>query len=165
MKSPVRLRAYRPEEIEEALDNRPEPNASTREQWRERLRASGKRYFTELMFAIEADDRLIGEVQARFNGNIIPPGVFEIGIEIWKEEDRRRGWGSAALAALLTHLFTEEGAERVQGSTDLDNDAMRRTFSSLGFTFEGVLRGFMPTDEGRRDYASYAITKDDWAAS
>ncbi|MFM7718152.1 MAG: GNAT family N-acetyltransferase [Actinomycetota bacterium] len=161
MRPPVTLRAYREDEIERALDRVGELDRRTREQRRERLRSSGRRYFTELLFAVEAEDRLVGEVQARFDGNLMPPGVFEIGIEIWEESDRGRGLGSAALAALLEHLFTSEGAERVQGSTDLDNAAMRRTFESLGFAFEGILRGFMPADDGRHDYASYAITRTD----
>jgi hypothetical protein len=35
----------------------------------------------------------------------------------------------------------------------------------LGWTFEGVMRGFMPNSQGGRDdYALYAITKADWSA-
>ena len=32
----------------------------------------------------------------------------------------------------------------------------------LGFGFEGVMRGFMPMDDGPHDYALYAITRDDY---
>lgn len=163
MRPPVVLRAYREDEIDPALDRIEGLDDRTRDQRRERLRASGRRYFTELLFAVEAEGRLVGEVQARFDGNMMPPGVFEVGIELWEAADRGRGFGSAALSSLLEHLFSAEGAERVQGSTDLDNAAMRRTFESLGFGFEGVLRGFMPSEDGRRDYASYAITRDDWS--
>jgi hypothetical protein len=36
----------------------------------------------------------------------------------------------------------------------------------LGWTFEGVMRGFMPNAQGGRDdYALYAITKADWSTS
>ena len=39
---------------------------------------------------------------------------------------------------------------------------MRAVAERCGFRFEGVLRSFMPSRSGRRDYAMYAITKDDW---
>jgi RimJ/RimL family protein N-acetyltransferase len=40
---------------------------------------------------------------------------------------------------------------------------MRCVLERLGFGFEGVLRGFMPTaNRGSRDYTMYAMTRDDW---
>jgi RimJ/RimL family protein N-acetyltransferase len=45
----------------------------------------------------------------------------------------------------------------------VDNEAMRRALEALGFWFEGVLRGFMPTADGApRDYAIYGLTREDW---
>ena len=41
---------------------------------------------------------------------------------------------------------------------------MRRTLERLGFEFEGVLRGFMVSADGPRDYAMYGMTTDDWKA-
>ena len=162
MRAPVRLRAYRPEEYDVALDYVTGLAGAAREQRRERLRASGGRYFTEILFAAEAEGRLVGEVQARFNGNLIPPNVYEVGIEIFRTEDRGKGFGSGAIWELMRLLFDEEGAERVQGSTDVENPAMRGAFEALGFTFEGVMRGFMPSPEGQRDFAMYGITREDW---
>ena len=49
----------------------------------------------------------------------------------------------------------------MQLTTDVENTAMRRVAERLGFTFEGVLRSFMPSADGPHDYAMYAITKDD----
>ena len=162
MRADVRLRAYRPDEYDLALGFLPNLDGAARDQRRERLRASGGRYFTEILFAAEAEGRLVGEVQARFNGNLIPPNVYEVGIEIFRTEDRGKGFGSGAIWELMRLLFDEEGAERVQGSTDVENPAMRGAFEALGFTFEGVMRGFMPSSEGQRDYAMYGITREDW---
>jgi RimJ/RimL family protein N-acetyltransferase len=36
---------------------------------------------------------------------------------------------------------------------------MRRVFEKLGFTEEGTLRSYMPSERGRDDYVIYAITK------
>jgi hypothetical protein len=35
---------------------------------------------------------------------------------------------------------------------------MRCALVKAGFAFEGTLRAFMPVEEGRADYALYAIT-------
>jgi RimJ/RimL family protein N-acetyltransferase len=55
-------------------------------------------------------------------------------------------------------------AERVQGSTDVANLAMRRVFERLGFAAEGVMRGFMPGPGGRADYILYGVTRAEWLA-
>lgn len=94
----------------------------------------------------------------------LPPGVFELGIDLFDEADRGRGMGGIALSLLMKRLFEDEGAHRVQLTTDVDNAAMRRTSERLGFSLEGVMRSFMPSLDGPRDYAIYAITRDDWEA-
>ena len=167
----VSLRPFREDEIEHALGkigfSAPDEGAGgdrARTHRRERLARSGSRNEWELLFAIEGAGRLVGEIQARHAEDTMPPGVHELGIEIWDRSDRRRGFGSAAIAALTGHLFEHEEAIRVQASTDLDNRAMRRTLERLGFGFEGVLRGFMPSPDGPRDYAMYGMTLDDWQA-
>ena len=134
-----------------------------RDELRARIRESG--VWTPsgvLTFAVEQGGRLVGDVQARTARGAMPPGVFELGIEVFDETDRGRGLGAAALAELSSHLFREEAAIRVQLTTDVANAAMRRVAERLGFGFEGVLRGFMPTDDGPRDYAIYGLTRRDW---
>jgi RimJ/RimL family protein N-acetyltransferase len=167
----VCLRPFRDEEVEHALGmigfsapDRATEGDTVRALRRDRLTRSGSRNEWELLFAIEGDGRLVGEIQARHAKHAMPPGVHELGIEIWDRSDRRRGYGSAAIVALAGHLFEREEAIRVQASTDLDNDGMRRTLEGLGFGFEGVLRSFMPSPDGPRDYAMYGMTHDDWKA-
>jgi [ribosomal protein S5]-alanine N-acetyltransferase len=161
----VTLRPFREDEIERALERFPFPEADgnfARARRRERLAASGTRTRSELLFAIEGDSRVIGEIQARSPEEAMPPGVFELGIELYERAHRGRGFGSDAVATLTFHLFDEEAAIRVQASTDLENVPMRRTLERLGFGFEGVLRGFMPTTEDPRDHAMYGMTRQDW---
>ena len=112
------------------------------------------------MFAVEADGRLVGDVQGRCLRFAMPPGVWELGIELWDAADRGRGIGRQTIALLSSHLFEREDAIRVQATTDVDNVAMRRVLEHLGFAFEGVLRGFMPAGSGPpRDYAMYGLTR------
>ncbi|MDH5225630.1 MAG: GNAT family N-acetyltransferase, partial [Actinomycetota bacterium] len=58
-------------------------------------------------------------------------------------------------------LFIDEAAHRVQLTTDVENEAMSRVAERVGFTLEGVLRSFMPSADGPRDYRMYAITGSD----
>jgi RimJ/RimL family protein N-acetyltransferase len=162
------LRAFREDEIDRAMTRMAtipptDPDEERRRQRRERLERSGGRNGWEVLFALETDGRLIGDVQGRCSDQAMPPGVWEIGIELWDREDRGKGLGREATALLTSHLFDEQEAIRVQATTDLDNTPMRGALDSLGFGFEGILRGFMPQPEGRaRDFAMYGLTRDDW---
>lgn len=164
----VVLRGLRPEEVDVVLPRvaRVELASGDRtavERKRARLERSGERTTEEIWFVVEAGDRLVGDVQGRCPDMAMPPGVWEIGIELWEESDRGRGLGRTSCALLARHLFEAEGAIRVQATTDLNNAAMRRTLEALGFGFEGTLRGFMPQSDGEpRDYAMYGLTRRDW---
>jgi RimJ/RimL family protein N-acetyltransferase len=88
--------------------------------------------------------------------------VFELGVTVFSSGDRRRGVGTEAVGLITRHLFDSGEAHRVELTTDVDNDAMRVVAERVGFVLEGVLRCYMPTPAGRRDYALYAITRGDW---
>ena len=160
----VTLRAFKPEEYDLMVARLPGPGDANHERIRRsRVERSGTRTSVELLFAVEVDGRLVGDVQGRNVEMAMPPGVWEIGIELWDAADRGRGRGREAITLLTTHLFEREGAHRVQGSTDVGNIAMRRVFETLGFTDEGTMRGFMPTGNGGpRDYELYAVTLEEW---
>lgn len=133
-----------------------------REELRERIGRSGEFDGVELLLGIHLDGKLVGEVQARQPRMGLPPGVFEIGIDVFDAAQRGKGIGTQALRLLLTRLFEREAAHRVQATTDVDNTGMRTLSERCGLGFEGVLRSFMPSTDGPKDYAIYAITRDDW---
>jgi RimJ/RimL family protein N-acetyltransferase len=106
---------------------------------------------------------VIGDVQARLGvGQRLPPGVVELGIDIYDPQQRGKGYGAEAVALLTTWLLEKGIAERVQASTAVENKAMRRVLEKLGFTFEGVMRGFMPVGSSREDFALYGVTNAEW---
>jgi RimJ/RimL family protein N-acetyltransferase len=157
----VTLRPLRPEELDQLL--RHADRGVTRERMIERIGRSGE--FTDgiLDLGVEADGRLVGDIQARAPRLALPQGVAEIGITLFANGDRGRGLGREAVALFTEHLFDAHLIERVQGSTDVENTAMRRVFELLGFHEEGVMRGFMPAARGRRaDYVLYAVLRDEW---
>ena len=164
----VVLRPFRANEVDELWARRQRELAagsswgpSTREHVAERVANSGT--WTDspagLLFAVEADGVLVGDIQARRSQGVLPAGVVEIGIGLYAATDRGRGIGRDAVAQLTARLFDAGEAHRVQLSTDVDNAAMRRVAERLGFGFEGVLRGFMSSVEGPRDYAMYGMTQ------
>jgi RimJ/RimL family protein N-acetyltransferase len=166
----VVLRPFRPEEFERVWAARtPEAGYPTgllasrnRERTMRRLRNSGRLADGWLDLGIEADARLVGEIDARRPEGSMPPGVLELGISLFDERDRGRGYGGEAVELMTTYLFAERLAERVQASTSVSNMPMRRVLERLGFVHEGTMRGFMPTPHGRDDYALYAVTRADW---
>ena len=167
----VTLRGFRPGEVDELLsiseawpaDDGIHWGSRDRDELRRKVEASGT--WTDvaaLDMAIEADGRLVGEIQARQPRGGLPPGVFELGIEIFAGADRREGLGTAAIRSMVSHLFEQEQAHRVQLSTDIDNEGMRRCAENVGFICEGVNRSFMPTSNGPRDYAMFGMTRGDF---
>jgi RimJ/RimL family protein N-acetyltransferase len=116
-----------------------------------------------LDLAIESNGRLIGDVQARMGaGQRLPAGVVELGVDLYDPEQRGKGYGAEAVALITTWLLERGIADRVQASTAVGNRPMRRVLEKLGFTFEGVMRGFMPVGDGREDFALYGVTRAEW---
>ena len=162
----VSLRPLRPEELdlvwEARVNDDTAPWMSTPqayERLKQRVANSGRFVDGWLDLGIEADGRLVGEIDARQPPRSMPQGVFELGISLFDTGDRGRGLGTDAVRLLTRHLFENEDADRVQASTWVENRAMRRVFEKLGFTEEGTLRSYMPSERGRDDYVMYAITK------
>lgn len=129
------------------------------------LRQSGSLDEGDLLYlAIDAEGTLAGEVDARRRSTGLPSGVFELGIELYEQERHGRGLGTEALRLLITYLFEQEGAERLEVRTSIDNAAMCRVLEKLGFVREGVLRAFAPGERGRSDYGMFALLRAHWSA-
>jgi RimJ/RimL family protein N-acetyltransferase len=166
----VNLRRFRPTDEETVWAGRSaaEPTAlptgpGRRSQLRKRLLISGRFVRGALDLAIESHGRLIGDIQARMGeGQRLPPGVVELGVDLYDPAQRGKGYGAEAVALLTAWLLDRGLADRVQASTAVGNVAMRRVLDKLGFTFEGVMRGFMQVGAGREDFALYGLTKGEW---
>jgi len=150
--------AMRTDEAREWLPLGPPP----RQELRRRVEARGLLSDGRVDLVIEVDGRMVGEIDGRHPRWALPPGVWELGITVFARADRGKGYGREALRLMCERLFAEESAHRVSLTTDMENTAMRAVAERVGFRLEGVLRSFMPTAQERRDYAMYAMTKDDW---
>lgn len=81
------------------------------------------------------------------------------------QQHRGRGLGSAALRAATRQVFeTLPEAIRFEGTTRVDNLAMRRTFLACGWAKEAHYRRAWPTGDGQHlDAVAYAVLREDWA--
>jgi RimJ/RimL family protein N-acetyltransferase len=103
----------------------------------------------------EADETLVAliiEAERRAVGDI---NLFEIdtrnqrasiGLSVWREEDRNKGFGTDAMRALLQWAFREYNLHRVELSVDPANGAAIRVYEKLGFVREGCRREAHFTD-------------------
>lgn len=64
----------------------------------------------------------------------------ELAISIGEKECWSRGYGTAAIRAVLRHGFEEMGLRRIDLHTDADNARGIRCYEKCGFVREGIMR-------------------------
>ena len=153
------LRPYREADFDRACFIRNLESEESRERFRKGLSASGTWGDHYLHLAIDLDGELVGDVQLRKCDATRPQGAWEMGLDI-APEFQGKGFGTTALRLVAEYAFNN-GAHRVEGSTDESNIAMRRAFEKSGWKFEGVLKALFMEDGVPHDYYSFAITKFD----
>jgi RimJ/RimL family protein N-acetyltransferase len=90
--------------------------------------------------------------------------VAEVGMLLADPDIRGKGIGEEALRLFTDYIFNTKTLARIQYQTRVDNAAMKRIGEKIGYTVEGVLRGYW-YDQGKyRDYYMIAMTKEDWLA-
>jgi RimJ/RimL family protein N-acetyltransferase len=79
-------------------------------------------------------------------------------------EFRGQGVGKQAVTWLTHYLFEAHPMlGRIEGTTRVDNLAMRKVFLSCGYAKEGHLRKSWATEEGKKlDTVIYGILREDW---
>jgi RimJ/RimL family protein N-acetyltransferase len=75
---------------------------------------------------------------------------------------RGRGVGTAAVRWVTTYVFTNYATNRIEGTTRVDNHAMRRVFTKAGYVKEAHYREAWPTGNHPYDALGYAILRHDW---
>ena len=74
----------------------------------------------------------------------------------------RRGYTTEAVSLVLDHGFGQLELHRVEASCLPNNEASRRLLEKLGFTCEGLARGYLRIDGVWRDHLIYALLREDW---
>jgi RimJ/RimL family protein N-acetyltransferase len=129
----------------------------TRDALRARVERSGHLENGRLDLAIEAGGLLVGEIGTyRPPARTLPPRWFEIGVGLFEEPSRGKGYGTEALVLLAHWLVDQAGATRLQAATTPDNSSMRRVLEKLGFVSERSVK------ESGTDFVLYTITPGRW---
>lgn len=74
----------------------------------------------------------------------------------------RRGYGAAAVRALLDHAFETIELNRVEAACQPENAASMRLLNALGFREEGLARSYLRINGAWRDHLIFAFTAADY---
>lgn len=65
---------------------------------------------------------------------------YEIGCQIYRKEDRGKGYAMEAIKLFSSYIFEIKAIERLQVCTAKENVAARKVAEKSGFIYEGTLR-------------------------
>lgn len=88
----------------------------------------------------------------------------EIGYDVWKEY-WRQGYAKEAVKPLLNVCFDELGVECIYALTHVDNIASEKLLISIGFSLDGVLRGWVNLNGEQQAQKCFTLLKNDWRTS
>lgn len=86
----------------------------------------------------EQEGRIIGEIIYYRNADY--RAGYEVGYQIFKREDRGKGYMSEALALFSSFLFESKPIPRLQLTVIAGNEASRKVAEKCGYRYEGTLR-------------------------
>lgn len=106
----------------------------------------------------DKEGRMLGDI-SYFKGVGYLPG-YEIGYNIFRREDRGKGYTSEALKLFSAYLFElRSEIHRLEVHADMQNTGSRRVAEKAGFTFEGTKREAVFSRGQYRDLAIYSLLR------
>lgn len=116
---------------------------------------SGPGLAPEYNFVLETGGRLVGECSV--HSIDYRNRVGQIGVCIWYDDDRRRGYALDGLHDLTAWATGNLGLQRLEAWIMSDNAPSRALFTRLSFTYEGTLRQRYLAACLRRDVEIWAL--------
>jgi len=111
------------------------------------------------LMIIDKEENLVGFVSF-FPGAWYMQG-FEIGYQIFKREDRGKGYTSEALKLFSAYLFEEKQIQRLQLCINPDNIGSIKVGENCGFKIEGTLRNIAYTRGKYHDLVIMSLLRDE----
>ena len=90
------------------------------------------------MLITDKNNRIVGEINY-FKGLWYMPG-YEVGYQIYRAEDRGKGYLTEALRIFTAYLFESKSINRLEIETSVGNVASRKVAEKCGFKYEGLKR-------------------------
>jgi RimJ/RimL family protein N-acetyltransferase len=115
--------------------------------------------------AVEAEGEYIGHVSWHpVHYGPIPAPAINFGISLIPS-GRGKGHGTEAQRLLVAYLFANTTVNRLEASTDVENQAEQRALEKAGLAREGVVRGCHFRNGEYRDMVLYSILRRDHEAA
>ncbi|WP_104819403.1 GNAT family N-acetyltransferase [Kitasatospora sp. MMS16-BH015] len=173
----VRLRALRPEDLEQHLAWRNDPEVVHWATGGDPFFGPVTREALEIAFAaklrlvphqagvLTVESTATGQPIGLVDYRDIDPLVTRatLGITIGDRPHWGRGHGTEALGLLVGHLFTTMGLHRLELDTWAGNERAQRTFRRLGFREEGRRRSDALVAGEWQDRVLFGLLRSEWA--
>lgn len=88
----------------------------------------------------------------------------ELGYEVNEEEDKRKGYMTEAVEAIITYGFNHMNLNRIEAVIAPDNDASMGVIKNFGFVREGFMRQHYFKDGVLYDSLLFALLKEEYKA-
>ena len=111
------------------------------------------------MLITDKNGRLLGDI-AYFKGVNYLPG-YEIGYNIYRREDRGKGYLSEALKLFSAYLFETKTIHRLEVHAAKENIGSRRVAEKCGYTYEGMKRQAVFSRGRYCDLAIYSLLREE----
>lgn len=90
------------------------------------------------MLITDKSDRLLGAIT--FFKGVGDSEGYEIGCQIYRKEDRGKGYAAEAVKLFCAYIFEIKPIVRLQVCTVSENAAAKRAAEKCGFVYEGTMR-------------------------
>ncbi len=111
----------------------------------------------EKWFIIEKKDG----TKVGFIGHFNVRNNVEIGYALIPSE-RRKGYGTEAVALMVDYLFLSKNIVRIQAGTNVENEASQRVLERAGFRKEGIGRKEVFVRGKWTDFYNFSILREEW---
>jgi RimJ/RimL family protein N-acetyltransferase len=134
------------------------PAIRLRAMWQERGLLNGEHN----MLSVHAHDELVGRVEwfSRAWGRPATSSCWEIAIGLFPR-CQGQGIGTTAQRLLVRYLFDHTRVDRIQMTTDPENQAQVKAAAKVGFTLEGTVRSAQWRLGKWHDQLLYSVLRDE----
>ena len=111
------------------------------------------------MLITDKENKIVGEI-TYFKGLWYMPG-YEVGYQIYRNEDRGKGYTTEALKIFTAYLFESKKINRLEIEVSVGNVASRRVAEKCGFKYEGLKRQAIYSKGKYEDIELLALIRED----